>query len=180
VSIDHRLIGLLLIAALPLGVAGCNGGVITFTVTEESDEHVVEGSDNPLEDFVAFDKPFTFDINLEQKLEKRDADGAKEIRLRELEMEVTDSKSSEGDTDNFDFLDSIEFYVNSENQDRKRVAWLDDVPTGRQTLTLNTDESINLKPYIEEGMTLESEADAEQPDDDTSIKGIVTLWIRAL
>lgn len=176
-----RVAALVALITLAFGLGGCGGdGVITFTVTKDSDEQVVEGSNNPIDDFVPFDSPFSFNINLEQQLQKRDAKGAKRVELRGLKMLVTETKMPAGDTDNFDFLDSIEFYVDSENQERQRLAWLTDVPQGKQTLDLNVDDSINLKPYIEEGMSLKTSAEGTPPDDDTSIKGEVTIWVKAL
>ncbi|MFB6374289.1 MAG: hypothetical protein ABEN55_14510 [Bradymonadaceae bacterium] len=170
-SSNHRLVGVVVILLLALGLSSCGGGIITFSFTEESDEQVVEGQSLPGPDLLQ--EPLSFNINLEKKLEKRDAKGAKRVELRDLKLKITDTEMQGDDTDNFNFLDSIEFRVASDSQPNKKIAWLDSVPKGKQTLSLNVDSSINLKPYIEDGMTLKTNAEG-------SLKGAATIWVKAL
>ena len=175
----YQFVGLAALVTLTATALGCNG-VITFTIDEESGEQTVEGSSNPLDSFIPFDSPFSFNVNLEQQLEKRDAKGAKEVRLETLDLVVTDTEMQGDDTDNFDFLDSITFYVDADGLERRKLAWRDSVPEGKQRLSMQVDDSIDLKPYVEKGMTLETDAEASPPEDDTSIKGEITIWVKAL
>jgi hypothetical protein len=170
---------LVVAAALSMLVSAACSGVFSFTFTQESNKQTVEGG-NPVENLVNSFSPFNFEINLDRQLEKRDADGAKEVNLQNLRLVVTNTDEHEEGEPNFDFLDSITFYANSENQDRKKLAWREQVPEGKQKLSFEVDSSINLKPYIKDGMTLETEAEGNRPEQDTTIKGVMTLEVRAL
>lgn len=166
-------------AALSMLVSAACSGVFTFTFNQESDKQTIEGG-NPVENLVNSFSPLNFQINLERELEERDADGAKEVNLQNLRLVVTNTGEHGEGKPNFDFLDSMTFYANSENQDRKKLAWRDQIPEGTQELPFEVDSSIDLKPYIEDGMKLETEAEGNRPEQDTTIKGVITLEVRAL
>lgn len=98
-------------------------------------------------------------------------------------MNITETLVGEGDEDDFDFLENIEFFVESAKADsdlpRVRVANIDEVPSGVESIQLDTDESVDLKPYAEEGILLTTSGEGTVPPDDVSIKGTVTVTIEA-
>ena len=156
-------------------------GVGDFDVTRETDEVVVEGMTSPLETLLPVkvlpDMDLEFD--LQSELAAQDADGAHAVRLSGLEMNITETLVGEGDEDDFDFLENIEFFVESAKADsdlpRVRVANIDEVPSGVESIQLDTDESVDLKPYAEEGILLTTSGEGTVPPDDVSIKGTVTV-----
>lgn len=173
---------LCLLLTLALVSLGCgDGGIGSFTFTEDSQETTVEGAGmlgGVLPDS-AIDV-FKLNINLEQELEKRDAKGAKAVYLTELELRITDTEEPEGDTDNFDFLDSITIDVAADDLESRQLATLDPVPEGERSVFLNVDDEIDLKPYIEAGMQLDTNASGSRPADDTSLKVVATIRVKVL
>ncbi|MGM0558006.1 MAG: hypothetical protein ACQEVA_16595 [Myxococcota bacterium] len=173
------LLGLLTLALTSLGCGG--GGIGSFTFTEDSQEVTVEGAGTlggVLPDEAL--SVFKLNVDLEQELEKRDAKGAKAVYLTDLQMQITDTEQPEGDTDNFDFLDAITIDVAADGQETRQLATLDPVPTGQTTITLDVDDGIDLKPYIEAGMNLDTNASGSRPADDTSLKVVATIRVKVL
>lgn len=162
--------GILLLTALLIG--GCSG-IGDFTFTEKSDKQTIESS-------IAGDLTslagFNFNINLERQLEKRDADGAKAVHLQDVKLRVTDD--SQGRT--LGFIESITFHANSDNEEKARVAWRDPVPDGQGSVMLETDSELNLKPYIQDGLTMETSATGNTPEEDTTIQAVLTLEVEVL
>jgi len=162
--------GVVLLAALLIG--GCSG-VGDFTFTEKSDKQTIKSS-------IAGDLTslagFNFNINLERQLEKRDADGAKAVHLQDVKLRVTDD--SQGRT--LGFIESITFHANSDNEQKARVAWRDPVPDGQSSVMLETDSELNLKPYIQDGLTMETSASGNTPEEDTTIQAVLTLEVEVL
>lgn len=178
-----------LIVALIFLLSGCQSctGIGSFSVTRDTEEVIVEGTNNPLNDLVGVDviPAMNLDFDLQNELAKQDAKGASGVFLTGLVMTTTDTaRATEDDIDQFDFLNRIEFYVESTSPsstlEKKLVASLDPVPEGQTELVLETDESVNLKPYAEEGILLTTEGAGTVPDDDVSIVGTVTIEIKTL
>jgi hypothetical protein len=84
------------------------------------------------------------------------------------------------DTDNFNFLDKLEIHANADGLDKKLVAIIEDVPQDVQSISLNTEDNVNLKPYVEQGMRLEASAEGNVPDDDTSLEAVATIRVEVL
>lgn len=161
------------------------GGLASFTFTETSQEVKVAGSGlggscPPALGDLCFTEALRLNINLDQELEARDAGPADGVFLDELDLEITDTEQPSGDTDNFDFLDSLTIYANADGLERTQVAIIESVPDGRQTISLQTDDDVNLKPFIEAGMTLESEVEGRPPEDDTSLQAVTTIRVELL
>ena len=76
-------------------------------------------------------------------------------------------------------MESITLYANADGEERQRIAWKDPVPE-KDEFSFQTDPNVNLKPYIEKGMKLETEASGNRPDDDTSMKAEITLRVKTL
>lgn len=171
---------IIILLGMGLLLSACGDGLGSFTFTEDSQEVVVEGSalGGVLPESAL--SLITLNVNLDQELEKRDAKQAKAVYLTGLDLQVTDTEQPEGDTDNFNFLNSITVYVNAEGQERQQLATREPVPEGQQSVALEVDDSIDLKPYIEAGMQLETDASGSQPADDTSVKVVATIRVRVL
>lgn len=176
----QRLIFFCVVTVCSALVVSCGeGGIGSFTFEEQSQEVVVEGSalnQLPLNPFGGL----KLNINLDQELQARDAGPAEGVFLQELKLSITGTKMPQGDTDNFNFLDSVTIYADADGLERKQVATLQDVPQNKQQISLNTESSTNLKPYVEAGMTLEAEADGSVPDDDTSLRALATIRVELL
>ena len=164
-----------------------SAGIGSFDITEESTEATITGgAENPL-DLLPVDNlfpPMTLTVNLEEELEEQNAEGAKAIFLQDLEMVITDTEQPEGDTDNFDFVDEVNVFVESTKSgttlEKKQIATLENVPEGQTSVSFTTENDVNLKPYVEEGMKLTTAGSGEVPEDDTSLKAIVTLTVQVL
>jgi hypothetical protein len=174
-----------LLATLCLSACG-DDGLVGFSFTEESAEATVDGRpavplDLPLADFFP---PMRLDVDLQEELASRDTGPAKGVFLTDLSMEITDTAVSVDDEDNFDFIDSVDVFVESTMQgtelERRKIATLADVPEGQTTVDFTVEEDVNLKPYVDEGVRLTIEGSGEQPEDDTSLKSIVTLRVTLL
>ena len=152
----------ILIATTSLFVACGNFG--SFTFTEESDVIVVEGQGNLLTNL--FPTRIPMDIDLEQELEKQDASGAESVHLIDLYFEMEDDT----DEEDFDFMDDITVDVSSESHPEKQLAWKDPIPTGTDRFELDVDDDLDLKPYAEEGLRLNTSVSGSSPDDDARFK----------
>ena len=175
-----QLMMIVLIAAF---AASCSD-VGNFTVEQSTGEVRVEGSNSPINDVLPDNvlPPLGLDFDLQSELEERDADGADGVYLDALTLTVTDTaKADENDEDNFDFLNSVEFFVESRKQgtelDRVLVGSIDPVPAGREILDVDVDNSINLKPYAQEGMRITTRGNGSVPPDDVTIAGDVVIEV---
>ncbi|MEM1347491.1 MAG: hypothetical protein AAGI01_02975, partial [Myxococcota bacterium] len=63
---------------------------------------------------------------------------------------------------------------------RVLLAEIDPVPDGRTTLSFDVDDTLDLKPYVEEGMRLSTQGEASVPEDDVTLKAVLTLRVRVL
>ena len=171
----RRRLGSLLAVSLLAGIliaAGCNTHLVTFQFTEK-DKQTVEGS---LTGKLAGQLGLDFDIDLESQLQKRDLKAAKKVYVKALSFEIT--KNSDGR--NFDFLESITLKAESSKKDARRFAWKNDVPKGVQQFDLQVDDTVNLKPYIEQGLTIVTEANGSPPGEDTTFNAVISLQVKAL
>jgi hypothetical protein len=176
---------LFVFAVITAGCQTCTG-VGDFTVTRDTDEVVIEGQANPLDDVlpVKVVPDLALDFDLQNELEEQDAKGAKAVYLTALELRTTETSLEEGDEDTFDFLNRVEFYVESADQDstleKKRIASMDPVPEGQTSLDLETDDTIDLKPYAQEGIVITTAGEGTVPQDDVSVIGTVTVEVQTL
>lgn len=76
---------------------------------------------------------------------------------------------------NFDFIDSIHFFAESEGLPRVEIASLDPVPTGSNELELDL-ASVELRDYAAAAsMTITTEASGRRPPDETTVSAHVVL-----
>ena len=155
-------------------------GDVTFE--EESAEAIVMGSGASLLDALPTQgllPPLSLQIDLEEELERQDVGPARAVYLDALSLVITDSARPEGDSDDFDFIDAVDVYVESrlENSSLKprQIAQLASVPQGQTAVDFDVFEEVDLKPYIEEGVRLTTSGTGRVPADDTSLKALVTI-----
>lgn len=158
---------LTVLVALPAIATACSG-IGAFSFTEESEPIVIEASPLPFSDL--FPAQIPMEMNLEQELEEQDASGARSVTLTELYFETTDDTEQ----DNFDFVDEVTIEISSQQSDSdlpdETLAWLDDVPEGESTIFLEVDDEIDLKPYAEEGLRMNTDASGSAPSQDVEFK----------
>ena len=172
----------LLVAALTLLVLGLSAcGIAAFTITEESGVIEIEGRSGSLLGLGdVFPTRIPLSINLEQELQAQDADGAKAVYLTNLSF-VLESDSEEP---NFDFIDEVTITIEStrDGSDLPAVelAWRDPAPEGATDFALEIEDGVNLKPYIEEGMRLSSDAAGSAPDQTARFRVIADFRVEVL
>ena len=178
----HIIIAIALVLATA-GSTGCSD-LGSFTVDQSTGEVFVEGSSSPVNDLLPPNvlPPLALDFDLQSELEERDADGAEGVYLNALTLRTTDTAVADADdTDNFDFLDRIEFYVESRREgtelERVLVGSVDPVPEGLETLDVDVDSNINLKPYAQEGMRITTSGNGSVPPDDVTIEGDIVIEV---
>lgn len=167
----------------PGGSRDDGGGVISFRVHRDIDEQLVEGS--LLGGLLGSLLPgaFAIDLDLEEETRARSTGPAQHVYLTELTLAITPTAEPSGDSDDFDFLDSIEIFVESRQSDsalpRRRIAYLDPVPEGARTIALEV-EGVDLIDYIEEGAQITASASGRTPTDDVSFDGRIELLVEVL
>ena len=169
---------LCLVVVLVLG--GCSG-IVSFSVGYDVAEQRIEGS--PLGGLLGGVIDIPLDVDLSAETAARDTGPAQHVYLTELALEITPTAEPAGDTDDFDFIDSIEIFVESARSGstlpRVRVAHSDPVPRGVRRLELAVDD-VDLVEYVREGARLTSSSSGRVPPDDVTLDGHLTLVIEVL
>lgn len=174
VRTNFSLTRIAILTALVAVLAGC-GDFGSFTFTEESEEIEVDGQGITGDlGLLEFDIPM--DINLQQQLQRQDASGARSVHLIGLRFEMTENT----DEETFDFLNEIEIYADADGQSRQLLADRDPVPEGQEQFELEVNDELDLKPYAEAGIELETEANASQPSDDARFKVFAEFRVHVL
>lgn len=115
-------------------------------------------------DFAGFDD---IDITQAQEFENQ---GYTEDQIDSVRLETVTLTVSTPAGGNFDFLDSIAFFVEAEGEERVEIARLDPVPMGESVVELEVDGSVELRPYVvADAMTVTTEASGTRPEDDTTV-----------
>lgn len=179
----HLLVVVCSSLLLAVSCESCTG-VGDFEVTRETEEVVIDGMTNPLNDLLPIKvvPDMSLEFDLESELEQQNAKGAKSVHLTGLVLRVTDTARPVGDEDDFDFLDEIEFYVASTDRSlpEKLLATSNPVPRGQSEIELSTDSDLDLKPYAEAGIILTTKGEGRVPPDDVSVVGVVTIEVQTL
>ena len=160
--------------------AGC--GAVAFDATSPIPEQKITGNliAGVLGSFLP--SPFTLQINLEQETKARGTGPAHSAGLKALSFKLTRVPSPPRSTDNFDFVDRIELFVESTKAGtqlmKQKVADLLTVPKGVQVLNLQCYPAVDLVPYINEGSRISSTAVGRVPQTDVYFDGQLTVEIR--
>jgi hypothetical protein len=115
-------------------------------------------------DFAGFDN-IMFDDTQEFQNEGVSKDQVDSVRLVSLRLTISDPPD-----DQFDFLDSIRFFVEAEGLPRVQIAELDPVPDGLGEIEIDVDSSVELQPYVvAPSMTLTTEVEGQRPANETTV-----------
>jgi hypothetical protein len=121
--------------------------LLTFYINEE--EIIVVESNFPV-GLVALD-PVTVPTNSEEtfKNNKTRAELVKDVTLNKLTLTIAkpDDSGSEPSNSDFDFLKSIEIYIDADGLDEVKIAYLDEVPLGATKLDMKLTNT-KLDEYI--------------------------------
>lgn len=174
-------------ALASLVLSGCflvgDERILSFRVVRAIPEQRVEGS--LLGGLLGALVPVPIDlaVDLEAETRAHDTGPAQHVYLTELRLSITETAESGGDTDDFDFLDSVEIYVESARSDsslpRQRIAHLDPVPDGQRSIALEIDD-VDLIEYVNEGARLTASATGRTPSDDVTFDGRIELVVEVL
>ncbi|MEQ8458912.1 MAG: hypothetical protein RLO52_09225 [Sandaracinaceae bacterium] len=173
----------LLLGSFLLLAFGCSN-LLAFDLTLNLAEQRVNGS--PVGGLLGgfFELPIPLEVDLASETAARDTGPAQAVRLTALTLDITPTAEEAGDTDDFGFVDSIEIFVESRESGsdlpRVRVANVSAVPDGARQIAFETDTSVDLRPYINEGARLTSSAEGTVPPDDVTFDGQILLTVEVL
>lgn len=167
--------------SLPLLVASCAvvlSGCITFPIGVEISEQSVTG--DPLAAASGMEVPLELDFDGSMQLDES-VDLAKNVRVLDLSLRITDTARDADDTDNFDFVSGVTVYVRpeSEQSDLPEVIVATSLAPEEdgQLLPFEVDSEVDLTPYLEEGMRVRTEAIGTVPEDDVTFDGELLLGV---
>jgi hypothetical protein len=180
----HRKVPFRFALAVGLGAAlgplsGC-AGIGDFDVERTIGEQRVDG--NALAGLLnnLFAVPIPMDVDIQSETAARDTGPAHAAHLRKIELQITDTSTTAGDTDDFGFLDSVEIFLESTRQGttlpRVLIARASQIePT--ETLDFDVVRSVDVLPYADEGSRFTSDVQGRVPPDDVSFDGRFTLRV---
>lgn len=147
--------------------------LFTFYIDEEAT--IVVDSSFPIG--LAPVLPVTVTTNSEETFKNNEtrAELVKDVTLDRLTLSIAEPQG-----ENFDFLSKIEIYISSEGSDPVKIAYLENVPKGKQQITL---ESTNAKldEFIKgDSYTISTKAALSKPvTQDTNIKAAMRFKVTA-
>jgi hypothetical protein len=161
------------------GLLLCGCG-LPFTIGQDIPEQSVPGDPNPLPNPAPTVLPnflqIPLTINLQSEIERRKTGPARSVVLRSLTLAATPSNNPSG---NFDFLDEVHIYVESDSQPQLEIATLNPVPRGSTSVSFTVVPDVELLPYIKEGTRVTSRATGRFPPQEFTFNGHlrVTIYI---
>ena len=182
----------LLLAALGLGLSGCSGTTLGHFDTEETlPESRVEGS------AVASILPavlpsLALDVTSTDSFESEQFDFLTSIQVDSLRLDITDSSTDQsedtledGIADNFDFLASIEIYIQTETDGETRQELIGSIPESDPQLSASaqsisfTMTGVDILDFVESdaGYEIQIQASGESPRDAVIFDGEVTYRV---
>jgi hypothetical protein len=162
-----------------LALAGC--GIADFDVDQPIREQRLEGSGVPDPTGGAVPIPLAIDIG--SAIDPRDTGPIDSVTLSSLTLAITPTEQPAGDVDDWSFLHSVDVFVSSTREgtrlQRRLIAHVD-APGPVTAIEFDVDGGIDLKPYIDEGSRIESQAHGTQPIDDVTFEGLVVFTVHPL
>jgi len=172
-----------LLALTFIHLTGC-ASVGGFEIGQALPERTVAG--NPVGGLLGgfVDVPIPLEVDVAAQTAARDTGPATAMRLTDLRLQITATEEPAGDTDDFAFIESAEVFVQGAQADsslpRVRVATASQPAEGARELVFETDSTVDLLPYANEGAELTAEAMGTAPPDDVSFDGSITLAVEVL
>jgi hypothetical protein len=167
------------LAAALAAASGC-ASIGDFDVERTIAEQRVQG--NPLAGLLKnlFAVPIPMDVDIKSETAARDTGPARAAHLSELALQITDSSTAAGDTDDFGFLDSVDVFVESTRQGTSlprvliaRAAHIE----AAERLDFDVVRTVDVLPYADEGSRFTSDVQGSVPPDDVSFDGHFTLRV---
>ena len=168
-----------LASVLALVTAGC--GIANFDVGQPVPEQMVSGSGIPGPLAALFPIPVSLDIG--EKIKQQDTGPINSISITSLELTITATDVTAGDTDDWSFLTQCDVFVSStasgSTLPKVKIATIG-APGAVQTATFTVDETVNLKDYVNEGSMTDSMCSGTAPADAVSYAGSANFSIHPL
>lgn len=161
--------------ALALLVAGC--GALDFDVSEGIPQQRLPGdpvaaaAGNLLAS--AFPSAFNFNIDLKAQQQAHDTGPIDSVHMKSLTLTIDPSSP----TQNFDWLDDAHIFVEAQGLPKKEVAHIQPVPKGAKTISFTIDMSVDVKPYIDKGITVSTSATAHASAQDVVFAGTAVFRV---
>lgn len=120
--------------------------------------------------------PLPLSLDLSQQIKSRDAGPVDSITLASLVLTIR--QPSDGSM-TWDFVSKVDVFVESSKSGstlpRTQIATVSD-PTGLE-MTFDVEESVNLKPYVEEGSRVSGTGSGDAPSRDVSYDGVAVFTV---
>jgi hypothetical protein len=160
-------------------VCGCS--IADFDVDQPVQEQMVQGSGIPAPLAALFPLPLSLDLTA--KIKAHDTGPIDSVTLSDLSLTITKTDEPSGDSDDWSFVQTVTVTVESTQSGstlpKVQIASASS-PGAVKTMTFVVDESVNLKPYIDEGSKVESSGTGTVPPDDVSYDGASTFHVHPL
>lgn len=167
------------ILASLLLAGGC--GIADFDLDQKVPEQVITGSGIPAPLAALF--PLPLDLDLTQQIKAHDTGPIDSVTLSSLALTITATDKPQGDSDDWSFVDHVDVFVESTKSGttlpKVKIATASS-PGPVQTMTFTVDETVNLKPYIDEGSKVDTNGSGTVPSDDVSYDGASTFHVHPL
>jgi hypothetical protein len=161
-----------------VALTGC--GIADFDVTQGIPEQVVQGSSIPAPLTALFPLPLSLDLN--QKIKAQNTGPIGTITLSSLALTITKTSEPPGDTDDWSFVTSVDVFVESTKSGttlpKVKIASVSS-PGAVQVMNFKV-ESVDVKPYIDEGSQVDTSGTGTVPPDDVSYNGTSTFTVHPL
>jgi hypothetical protein len=166
-----------LIYCLALGACG----ITDFDVDQPIQEQMVAGSPIPGPLQILFPIPLNLDISA--AIKAKDTGPIDSVTLRSLTLSITTTDEPSGDSDDWSFLTSVDVYVSSTKSGstlpKVKIASAS-MPGAVRDVKFMVEGGVNLKPYIDEGSTVEGQCSGNAPSDDVSYAGSASFTVHPL
>ena len=160
-------------------VAGC--GVADFDIDQDIVEQQINGSALPGPLAALFPIPLDFDISA--KIKEMETGPIDSVTLSSLELSITATAETGGDTDDWSFVDSIHVFVKSSKSGstlpRVEIANVAS-PGAVRVMKFHVESGVDINPYVNEGSVVEAESSGTVPADDVSYDGQAVFTVHPL
>ena len=163
-----------LVVCISICCGGCSSLPMTFDVTQRAETTIQKGT--VLEQIVGslgFGQFTNLDLSQSQEFKSNNvqkrhvANG----RVKVLQLRITAPEGQD-----FDFLESISFFVEAPGLERKRIAHRQ-VPRDARSFQCKVDD-VDLAPYVRaESMTVTTDVRGRRPESDTTIDAKLVLTV---
>lgn len=167
---------LLVVTAL---TSGC--GITDFDLDQPLPEQRVDGTGIPGPLAALF--PLPLELDLAARIKEQTTGPIDSVTLSSLTLSITATDRPSGDVDDWSFVEEIHVFVKGSRSDSTlpRVEIARTINPGAvDKIEFEVEGGVNLKPYVDEGSTVETEARGTVPSDDVSYDGLGVFTVHPL